>query len=130
MKIGMEPTRLKPEVHLPVEVVHLIDPLLLSNPPAHQSIWSCCLVCRLWYAVAVHKLYETPILTNWNFEHFASTVCPPIRSNVRKVGLEHYVKHLDMSTLAYESSNSQTARMLGRVSRSLEVFVAPATSFS
>lgn len=40
------------------------------------------------------------------------------------------VRRLDLSRLVHHSSNSMTARLIGRVKENLEVFIAPAAGFS
>lgn len=130
MKIGESLASQRPEVPLPVEIIAQIVSFLPSGPVGQQSRWACCLVSRHWYSAAVSSLYEKPRLKGSNFEKFAAVICPPVNAHVRRVGLEHYVKHLNMSTVAYESSNSQTARLLRRVGPTLETFVGPAVTFS
>jgi hypothetical protein len=130
MKIGESLAAQGPEVQLPIEIITQIVSYLPPGSPGQRSAWACCLVSRQWYSAAISKLYERPRLTGPNFGKFAVVICPPINAHVHRTGLEHHVKHLDMSGVAYESSNSQTARLLRRVSPTLEVFIAPATSFS
>ena len=124
MKIG-DPNADRPVVKLPIEVVELI-----ISFTTRKSAWACCLVSHQWYSVTIAKLYERPRLDGSNFDKFAATICPPVNSHVRRIGLEHHVKHLNMSDVAYESTNSLTARLLRRVGPSLNVFIAPPTSFS
>jgi F-box-like len=129
MKIG---STINPEahVHLPSEILQYIFSFVNLGEESQQNLWACCLVSRQWYSAALPLLYESPCLQGRNFENFAWTVCPPVNAHVRRVELAQYVKHLDMSALAYESSNSMTARMLRRVREKLEAFTAPAKSFS
>jgi hypothetical protein len=129
MKIGGDLGPLGPEIHLPVEIVSQIVGHVAHLVPSQRILWSCCLVSHDWYEVAVPHLYKYPRLANKNFDLFTRTICPPVNARVRKVGLEDLVKRLDMGRLAYESTNSLTARLLGRVSPSLEYFVAPPVSF-
>ena len=124
MKIG-DPNADRPEVQLPIEVVELI-----ISFTTRKSAWACCLVSHQWYSATIAKLYERPRLDRSNFDKFAATICPPVNAHVRRIGLEHHVKHLNMSAVAYESTNSLTARLLRRVGPSLDVFIAPPTSFS
>jgi hypothetical protein len=130
MKIGESLATQGPEVQLPVEIITQIVSYLPSSSLGQRSAWACCLVSRQWYSAAISNLYERPRLTGPNFDKFAVVICPPISAHVHRTGLEHHVKHLDMSGVAYESSNSQTARLLRRVGPTLEAFIAPATSFS
>lgn len=129
MKIGLDAGPPWSESHLPVEIiiniVHQIARFTASTP----TLWSCCLVSHDWYGVAVPYLYKYPRLVNKNFDLFARTICPPIAAHVRRIGLEGFVKRLDMGRLAYESTNSLTARLIGRIGQSLENFVAPPVSF-
>lgn len=128
MKIGKSIHALR-FIHLPTEVIQHIVACIERGGGTQRDIWSCCLVSRHWYSASINALYERPWLRGRNFERFASTICPPIRAHVRRVEVAKYVRHLDMSELAYESSNSMTARLLGRVKEGLETFVAPARSF-
>jgi hypothetical protein len=130
MKIGKSLATQGLEVQLPIEIITQIVSYLPSGSLGQRSAWACCLVSRQWYSAAISKLYERPHLTGLNFDKFAVVICPPINARVHRAGFEYHVKHLDMSRIAYESSNSQTARLLGRVSPTLEAFIAPAMSFS
>ena len=113
---------------LPVEVLsHIVSYIDESDQKLFNS---CCLVSRSWYSASIARLYAWPKLTGKNFDKFARTICPPIGAHVRHVDLAGLVKRLDMGSLVYSSSKSLTARLLRRVRRSLESFVADATSFS
>jgi F-box-like len=133
MKIG-SPINPEAYVHLPSEVLQYIFFFLQRGTDSQRNLWACCLVSRQWYSAALPSLYESPCLQSWNFENFISIICPPVSVRGRRTSIEreiaHYVKHLDMSRLAYESSNSTTARLLSRVKSNLETFIAPAKSFS
>ena len=131
MKVG--PRLTTPEVPLPTEVLHVILRFVQQFRDSDQrthALWSFCLVSKSWYTVGISALYEAPVLTNKTFDKFARTLCPPVNSHVRHVGLENLVKRLHMGNLAYESTKSLTARLLRRTRQSLEVFVAPTVSFS
>ena len=130
MKVGPSLASQRPEVLLPVEIItHIVSFLPSGGSSDQHDAWACCLVSSQWYSAAISKLYEAPRLGS-NFDKFAATLCPPINTHIRRVGLELLVKHLDMSSVAYESSNSLTARLLRRVGPNLDVFIAPSTSFS
>jgi F-box-like len=129
MKIGSAINQ-EAYVHLPTEVLQLIILFVKHENESQHSLWACCLVSRQWYSAAVSSLYEIPSLQGRNFLKFSETICPPVNAHIRRVELAQYVKHLDMSALAYESSNSMTARLLRRVGKNLESFTAPAKSFS
>jgi hypothetical protein len=75
-------------------------------------------------------LYEKPFLDGGRFQLFAATVCPPIGTREPKVRLATLVRQLDMGRLVHQSSNSLTARLLGKVKGNLEVLVVPMYSFS
>ena len=133
MKIG---SAINPEafVYLPIEVLQQIFSFLKDGPDSQRNFWACCLVSHQWYSAAVPLLYESPCLQSRNFEHFIYTVCSPASIRRRRAPpareFAFYIKHLDMGSLAYESSNSLTARLLGRVKGRLETFIAPAKTFS
>ena len=131
MKIGPGEMR-APAPSLPIEIVDIIVSLAVTDNNLlfrQHQLYSCCLVSRDWYSATVQKLYARPLLGT-NFELFSRAICPPVSSRTVKVGLEHMVVELDMGNLGYESTRSQTARLLRRCGKSLERFVAPAVSFS
>ena len=128
MKIGSA-INLEAYVHLPTEVLQLILFFIKRGDRSQHSLWACCLVSRQWYSATVSSLYQSPSLLGRNFQSFSRTICPPVNAHIRRVELAQYVKHLDMSALAYDSSNSKTARLLRRLRRNLEGFKAPAKSF-
>lgn len=118
--------------HLPVEVLSLVAAHVRVNqsPRAGQrNVWACCLVGRTWYDAAIEQLYEAPCLSPRNFGQFASIISGSVTSR-RRVGLENFVQHLDLGSLAYESKKSLTSRLISRTKASLRSFVAPAVSFS
>ena len=121
------------EVPLPPEVLELIlNHVDMRQPRSERQrdLWSCCVLSKSWYSATVKRIYQSPHLTTRNFDLFARTLCPPVNSHVRSVGLEEFVVNLDMGGLAYESTKSLTARLLRRIRQSLESFVAPSISFS
>lgn len=133
MKIG---SAINPEafVRLPTELLQQTFSSLKDGSDSQRNFWACCLVSRQWYSAAVPFLYERPCLYGGNFEDFIYTVCSPgSRSRRRNAAAREfalYIKHLDMGRLAYESSNSITARLIGSLKGGLESFVAPAKTFS
>ncbi|KIX10288.1 uncharacterized protein Z518_01370 [Rhinocladiella mackenziei CBS 650.93] len=131
MKIG-DPVYRGAERHLPVEVIGLISDYIASthNLLTQRTLWACCLVSKAWYSVFVGMLYHHPLLSSRNFDKFARTICPPVNSRKRRIGLGNFVNQLDMSQLAYESSKSITARLLRRTRNSLTWFASPAVTFS
>ena len=130
MKIGVDPRILRPEIHLPTEIINSIVDFLSSDLAGRETLWACSIVSRQWYSASISRLYEHPRLTARNCDGFAATICPPVNAHIRHVDLGDHVKYLDMGALAYDSSRSLTARLLRRVGRNLETFIAPVTSFS
>lgn len=122
----LEPTA----VHLPPEIIIQILSYIPRRPATQSTFYSCCLLSRQWYAVAVHRLYHTPYITGKNFKHFVATICPSVNAHVRKSDLAELVRRLDMGNLVHDGSKSLTARLLGRVKPVLEEFVAPQASFA
>ncbi|CAG8887898.1 unnamed protein product [Penicillium egyptiacum] len=123
-------------VHLPTEVLILIAKFIFDDwrtdyPSFQVTLQRFCLVSRQWYSAGIEFLYYRPQLGEGNsFSLFTKTVCPPIRSRERKVDLGSLVHDLNLSVLVHHSSNSLTARLLGRVKKNLKSFVAPRISFS
>ncbi|RMJ27420.1 F-box domain protein [Aspergillus sp. HF37] len=128
-------------VYLPTEILVLIVLFVAAEggraaddalPPARQrTLHACCLVSRQWYSAAIALLYEKPQLgSGMAFNRFTETVCPPVAARKSKWNLGGFVRRLDLSGLVHHSSNSLTARLLGRVKGNLEVFVAPRVSFA
>lgn len=104
----------------------------MATDEAHrqEALYACCLVSRQWYSAAVSLLYEKPRLHIGNsFQQFVST-CSGVGGRRNKLNLGSFVRRLDLSRLVHHSSNSVTARLLGRVKENLEVFVAPRVSFA
>ena len=130
IKTTTPPTRLVRFVYLPTEILELIFSFIAADRRRRQrTLHDCCLVSHQWYSAAVRYLYEKPQFNSGHaFERFTLTVSPPV--GVRHVNLGQYVRRLDLSGLVHHSSNSSTARLLGRVKQNLEVFIAPKVSFS
>ena len=132
MKVGPENIRARAPT-LPLEVIILILSFVTCWAPdleRQTTLWTCCLISKIWHQATIADLYCQPVLSNRNFDRFVRTICPRSGSRMRQTGLEDLVKDLNMGGLAYESSKSQTARLLRRCSRNLECFVGPAVSFS
>lgn len=131
MKIGPERG---PEVPLAVEIIEVIADLVAESAPdllaRQKSLWSLCLVNRAWYSASVKLLYSRPMLGSKSFELFVRTICPPVSSQSRAVGLEDLVMELHMGDMAYLSTKSTTAKLLRRTKKSLQIFVAPSHSMS
>ena len=128
-QMAMHSTR---PIYLPTEIVVQIVRFIAAETSCRQSsLYTCCLISRQWYSVAVSFLYEKPqVGSGATFKLFADTIAPPIRARKSRVNLGSLVRRLDLSALVHHSSNSLTARLLGRVKENLEVFIAPKVSFS
>ncbi|KAL1971056.1 hypothetical protein VTN77DRAFT_7 [Rasamsonia byssochlamydoides] len=134
MKILSYAPRASTAVFLPTEIVIQIVSAVAEDDDLdgrQETLYSCCLVSRQWYSAAVPFLYERPRLDKGrSFEKFTRVICPPVGAPKSKANLGSFVRRLNMSGLVHHSSNSLTARLLGRVKENLEVFIAPAASFS
>lgn len=132
MKIGRP--EMGPEVPLPVEVLEIIAAYIASDSSdvyrRQYSLWSLCLLSKQWYDVSVKQLYYNPVLGSKNFDLFVRTICPPVKSKARAVGLENLISELHMGDLAYITTKATTARLLRRAKRSLHTFVAPSHALS
>lgn len=136
--MGRSQARASPRyVHIPTEILVQIANLIFDqwtedlSPDFQSTLHKFCLVSRQWYSAGIGFLYHRPQLAKGNsFALFTNTVCPPIRSRGRKVDLGSLVQVLNLSGLVHHSSNSLTARLLGRVKKSLRKFAAPRVSFS
>ncbi|PYH95553.1 hypothetical protein BO71DRAFT_482847 [Aspergillus ellipticus CBS 707.79] len=120
------------QIYLPTEiVVEIISYAAADDARRQPTLHACCLVSRQWYSVAIPYLYERPRLSvGTAFQNFTATISPPIGSRKNKINLGNLVRRLDLSGLVYHSSNSLTARLLGRIKENLEVFLAPRISFA
>ncbi|PWY96584.1 hypothetical protein BO94DRAFT_529952 [Aspergillus sclerotioniger CBS 115572] len=120
------------QIHLPTEIVVEIISFAAADDARRQpTLHACCLVSRQWYSVAIPYLYEKPrVSAGMAFKSFTDTISPPIGARKNKIHLGSLVRRLDLSGLVYHSSNSLTARLLGRVKENLEVFHAPRVSFA
>ena len=125
-------------VYLPTEVLIHIAKFIFDDwrnnaePSFQVTLQRFCSVSRQWYSAGIEFLYYRPQLDKGNsFLLFTNTVCPSIRSRERrKVDLGSLVHVLNLGSLVHHSSNSLTARLLGRVKKNLRTFVAPRISFS
>jgi F-box-like len=118
---------------LPTEIILQIVTILAEDRPRSRqaTLYSCCLISRQWYSVTIPFLYEEPcFIAGDAYTKFTATVSPPLSAYKRRNNLGSLVRHLDMSPLVHHSSNSVTARLLGRVRENLEIFTAPTMSFS
>lgn len=120
------------QIYLPTEiVVEIITYAAADEGHRQATLYACCLVSRQWYSVAIPYLYEKPrVSAGTAFKNFTDTICPTIGARKNKIQLGSLVHKLDLSGLVYHSSNSLTARLLGRVKENLEIFLAPRISFA
>ncbi|KAJ6020594.1 hypothetical protein N7540_006098 [Penicillium herquei] len=90
-----------------------------------------CLVNSQWYSVAISMLYFKPIFASGgSFQKFLRTICSTPKNRRQAYSdLGLLIRHLDLSNLIHESSNSKTARLLNKA-RGLRLFSAPQSSFS
>lgn len=120
---------------LPTEIVITILSFASDEDAVNENwqstLLSCCLVCQQWYAAAIPFLYAKPVISARNYDSFAGTldVRGKARHNIQEP-LGSFVKHLDLGGLAHSGSKSVTARLLRACKEGLEVFVAPASTFS
>ncbi|EEH09071.1 F-box domain-containing protein [Histoplasma capsulatum G186AR] len=117
---------------IPVEIIiHILSYLREQPQPIRQNtLYSCCLVSRLWYSAALPLLYEKPYITGANFDGFTRAVCPSVQAYAPRGDLGRFVRRLDFSKLVHNLTTSLTTRYLGRVKDNVEVFIAPASGFS
>ncbi|KAF3897580.1 F-box domain-containing protein [Trichophyton interdigitale] len=120
---------------LPTEIVITILSFASDEDTVNENwqstLFSCCLVCQQWYSAAIPFLYSKPVISARNYDSFAGTldVRGKARHNIQEP-LGNFVKHLDLGGLAHSGSKSVTARLLRACKEELEVFVAPASTFS
>lgn len=121
-----------PPIYLPTEIVlHIVSFIAADESCRQETLHACCLVSRQWYTAAIGPLYEKPYVgSGVAFGRFTDTISPPIGARKSKLHLGSLVHRLDLSGLVHHSSNSLTARLLGRVKENLEIFIAPKVSFS
>ncbi|KAK2808945.1 hypothetical protein FQN50_004218 [Emmonsiellopsis sp. PD_5] len=120
----------RPSLYLPGEIVVHILSFVRNKATRQKTLHSCCLVSRQWYSAAIPLLYERPKVAGRDFDRFVSAISPSTKAYAPRGDLGRYVRRLDFSNLVHHSSNSLMARIIGRVKDRLEVFIAPASSFS
>lgn len=116
-------------VPLPSEVLDQIFRYVSAFSNAQPTFHASSLVCRSWYLSSIAFLYSHPLISGKNYDPFVRAMCPSVNAHIRQNGLAELVKILDMSMLVHNGSKSLTARILGRVKGSMEIFVAPQASF-
>ncbi|KAF2679492.1 hypothetical protein K458DRAFT_314296 [Lentithecium fluviatile CBS 122367] len=121
----------------PVYANYLPDELLLEilnyiprDRESQSTIATFCAVSRQWYDVAIPTLYEAPYVTGHAYTLFVRTICPSVIPRIKKSELAGLVQQLDLSAIVHQGGKSTTARLLGRMKSSLELFVAPQASFA
>ncbi|KAH8692938.1 F-box domain protein [Talaromyces proteolyticus] len=122
------------EIFVPTEILLQVVAVLdrsLKGKKRQDTLYNLCLVSHQWYSAALSFLYARPKLDAGNtYQRFTASMCPPAGSSKKSKGLGGLVRRLDLSRLVHHSSNSMTARLIGRVKENLEVFIAPAAGFS
>ncbi|KAK6463327.1 hypothetical protein DFJ63DRAFT_286811 [Scheffersomyces coipomensis] len=104
---------------LPIEIfMHIFELLLYQGKLKPKYLR----VCKLFYDVVMPMLYRSPRLKASNFFAFVETI-----SNNKSIG--SYIRQLDLSYIIQTGKNAYVAKLLKRSSKSLEIFVAPQTSF-
>ncbi|EED20190.1 F-box domain protein [Talaromyces stipitatus ATCC 10500] len=139
MKIipGMLSTTRTEPIYIPTEIILQIVSRLdrsLRGQERQRTLYNICLVSHQWYSVALSFLYSRPRLEKGNaYRKFTDVLCPPAglpKTSKDYKDLGGLVRRLNLSRLVHHSSNSMTARLIGRVRENLEVFIAPAAGFS
>ncbi|CAN6595714.1 hypothetical protein TRVA0_001S01640 [Trichomonascus vanleenenianus] len=128
MKLADEEPKAEREIRFPPEILAMIFDALEDFEP------SMLYVCRDWYSVGVERLYREPKLTSSNFATFVeaiskSAVRGPGRLKTQHKDLGQLVKVLDLRNIIQSGKNSYVSKVLRRCSSSLQVFIAPQTSF-
>jgi F-box-like len=122
------------EIFLPTEIVLQIVARVdrsLRGYERQRTLYALCLVSHQWYSAALSFLYARPRLEKGNtYRKFTTVLCPPASGPKASKDLGGLVRRLDLSGLVHHSSNSMTARLIGRVRENLEAFIAPAAGFS
>lgn len=126
-------------VHIPAEILIQIISYVQEHKDSctfrlntNGPLYTCCLVSRDWYAVAMPALYRNPILNDRNLELFLSTVYPYRATTLRdqgNFGLS-LIKELHLGVMTGFNSGSRilsSKRVLDRCKEKLQVFVAPRT---
>lgn len=128
----MPPMHSSRHIHVPTEIVVQIVSYVAGDELERQkTLYACCLVSRQWYSAAIAFLYERPrVDSGISFQRFTETISPPIGVRKNKLNLGSFVHRLNLSHLVHHSSNSLTARLLGRIKENLEIFIAPTLTFS
>ncbi|KAE8350805.1 hypothetical protein BDV28DRAFT_138438 [Aspergillus coremiiformis] len=119
-------------IYLPTEiVVQIVSYVAVDELGRQKTLYTCCLISRQWYSAAIALLYERPqVISGISFKRFTETISPPIGTRKNTLNLGSFVHRLNLSHLVHHSSNSLTARLLGRIKENLEVFIAPTLTFS
>ncbi|KAH3676312.1 hypothetical protein WICMUC_002108 [Wickerhamomyces mucosus] len=100
----------------PIELFYIIFKFQDRTNPKYLRL------SKLFYQLYSPILYERPILDSHNFFSFVETI-----TSKKKYG--SLVRFLDLSPIIQSGKNSYVSKVLRRCSPSLEVFVAPQTSF-
>ncbi|KAF2764425.1 hypothetical protein EJ03DRAFT_321252 [Teratosphaeria nubilosa] len=118
-----------PPVYLPEEILIEILEYVARSSESQQTLASCCLLSRQWYAAAVPLLYARPFISGHNYDPFARTIITSLNLKVRDSPLAKLIKALNMASLVHQGSKSSTARLLSRTKDNLQDFIAPVATF-
>lgn len=104
---------------LPLEIIIYILEILHSWNKLKPKFLR---VSKLFYLCVLPMIYRRPILKSSNFFAFMDSI-----SSNKDLG--SHIKELDLSRIVHSGKNASVARLLKRTSKSLELFIAPQSSF-
>jgi hypothetical protein len=115
--------------HPPTEVLFIVISFVNLQDNSQNTLYSCCLVSRSWYSVAVVELYQLPVVKQGRMSlFFFRTMCLSQNDHNIKSSFSEYVKTLDLKF--FDVHESVTERLLWSVEDGRRVFIGPETSFS
>ena len=120
-----------PAPDLPFEIILLIlEYLVKQTDDLQNTLCRVSLFCRGWYAASVYSLFNAPHANISRFHRFVEIVCMPVNAKFCDNGLASNITRLQLAGLGRGTSRTLVARLLRRVSGTLEDFVAPCDSVS
>jgi hypothetical protein len=125
--LNSEPTK-RDAIYLPPEILFAIIYFVQRQYNPQRNLYTCCLVSRSWYFVAVVQLYRSPVITQNNYRHFVRTMCSSKKVFHSTSQISEYIKTIDLSDAIYDIPESMTKSLVGRVKRGIEAFIAPETN--
>lgn len=118
--LQMEPeVSLSPFMNMPIEIIERVLEILNAWGKLKARHLR---VCKLFYHLVLPMIYRCPHLRATNFFAFVETIASKKR-------LGGYIKELDLSYIIQTGKNAFVAKLLKHSRGSLELFVAPQTSF-